>query len=376
MLLPYAIKHRQGPYAFKQTKIKAVIALLAFVALCGLSCGKRRPPQPPSERVSQRVDLSGFQRGSNVVLSWKMPARNVGKGSVANISRADIYRLAEPVGAPLTLSEEEFASRSVLIATVPINDADFGLKTVSFRDHLEFAGQAARLRYSVRLANASGQKAAFSNFVILEPVSRVAAAPASLTASVSQEAITLSWSPSTENVDKSIPVNLLGYYVYRSTSEKEPAKLLTTTPVLRTTYRDELFQFGKNYFYFVRAVSAGTEATPIESDESNIVSVKPVDTFPPSPPAAITLAAGQGVISIFFAVNPETDIAGYSIYRSTDPDLEFGKWQPLTTELLTRNTFQDETVESGKRYYYYLTATDTSGNVSQPSVVVSETAPQ
>jgi len=177
MLTGRLIKQQSSSARFKRLASKAPIALLALVLLASLSCGKRRPPLPPTERVSQRVELSGFQRGNTVVLSWKMPARNAGKGSVLNISRADIYRLAEPANAPLVLSEEDFASRSILIATVPITDLDFALKTITFRDQLQFAGQAARLRYSVRLANASGQKAAFSNFLLIEPVARVAAAP-------------------------------------------------------------------------------------------------------------------------------------------------------------------------------------------------------
>ena len=375
MLIFPRVKQVAPHRCIKRVRLSALLALLAFVLLGSLSCGKRRPPIPPTERVNQRVELSGFQRGSTVVLSWKMPGRNAGKGSVLNISRADIYRLAEPANSPLVLSEEEFASRSILIATVPITDKDFGLRTITYRDQLQFAGQAARIRYSVRLANASGQKAAFSNFLLVEPIARVAGPPTSLSADVSQEAITLNWAPPVENVDKTSPPNILGYYVWRSTSETEPAKLLTQTPLTSTTYRDEFFVFGKRYHYFVRTVSAGTESVPIESEESNIVDITPVDTFAPSAPAAITLAAGQGIISIFFAVNPEKDIAGYKIYRSTDPDLAKDKWELLTPELLKTNTFQDTRVESGKRYYYFLTATDTVGNVSQLSEVVSEAAP-
>ena len=375
MLIPEPIKRWAALLNLKHLMWKAPIALLAFVMLSSLSCGKRRPPVPPAERVQQRVELSGFQRGSNIVLSWKLPARNVGKGSVQNISRADIYRLAEPAGAQLTLSEEEFASKSVLIATVPITDKDFGLKTISFQDRLELIDQPARLRYSVRLANASGQKAAFSNFVVIEPIPRVASAPSSLSAVVSQDAVTLSWTVPTSNIDKSTPLNLLGFYVYRSTSQNEPAKLLTKSPVTGTTYRDEFFEFGKQYYYFVRSVSASTEAIPIESDESNVLKVTPIDTFPPSPPSAITLAAGQNIISIFFAVNLEKDIAGYKIYRSEDPNLAKDQWTLLTPELLKTNTFQDRSVQSGKRFYYYLTATDTSGNVSERSEIVSEIVP-
>ena len=37
--------------------------------------------------------------------------------------------------------------------------------------------------------------------------------------------------------------------------------------------------------------------------------------------------------------------------------------------------FQDERVESGKTYYYYLTAVDQAGNVSPPSEVASEKVP-
>jgi fibronectin type 3 domain-containing protein len=145
--------------------------------------------------------------------------------------------------------------------------------------------------------------------------------------------------------------------------------------VTDTKFADSFFEFGKNYYYFVRAVSVGSGAIPVESQESNIINIRPVDTFPPSPPAAITLAAAPNNISIFFAVNPEKDIAGYKIYRSTDPDQDKSQWALLTPQLLPTNTFQDAKIESGRTYYYYITATDKAGNVSEPSEVVKETAP-
>ncbi len=304
-----------------------------------------------------------------------MPARNARKGTVTNISRADIYRLAEPLNAPLQLSEEEFANRSTLIAALAITDADFGSKTLSYKDTLEFAGQAARLRYAIRFVNASGQKAAFSNAHLVEPTSKVAANPGALAAEASQDAIRLRWLPSQSNIDGSTPSSLLGYNVYRSTSSKDPGKLLNKTPVTAAGFDDEFFEFGKEYYYFVRAVSVGTQAEPIESSESNIVKFKAVDTFAPTAPASITVAAAPTTISIFWAVNIEKDVVGYNIYRSEDKDLPKDKWTLLTSELLKTNTFQDTKVESGKTYYYYLTATDKFSNVSDASDVVSETVP-
>ena len=359
----------------KQLRFKAPLAVLTIAFLIGFGCGKRKPPLPPTERVLQKVEITAFQRGDGIILSWKMPARNAATGSILNISRADIYRLAEPPDSPLALSEEEFASRSVLIAALKIDNADFGLKTMSFTDKLEFAGQPVRLRYALRFVNASGQKAGYSNFLIVEPAANIASHPTDLTTEVTQEAINLSWSPPLGNVSGTGPVNLLGYNVYRSGSEKEPAKLLNKTPVTDPRFADRVFEFDKDYFYFVRAVSVGGEGTPTESLESNIVKVVPRDVFPPTAPDAITLGATPTSISIFFANNPESDIAGYRIYRSMDPNADKSTWTLLTTELLTTNTFQDVNVETGKTYYYYLTATDKAGNVSEPSSVVSETIP-
>jgi hypothetical protein len=343
--------------------------------LTGLSCGKRKPPLPPKERVVQRVEITGFQRGNQVILSWKMPEKNAPQGSTMNISRADVYRLAEPLSSPQNLSEEEFATRSTLVATLNIRDSDFDSKTLSYTDTLQFAGQAARLRYAIRFVNAAGQKAAFSNFFLLEPAARIASSPTSLAASVTQNAIELDWEAPTTNVDGSTPVRLLGYNIYRSGSDQVPGKLLNKTPVTDTAYDDEFFEFDKPLFYFVRAVSVGTGGEPVESGESNILRVLPTDTFPPSAPSAITLAATPNTISIFFATNPEKDVVGYRIHRSEDKDLDRSRWQLLTPELLTTNTFQDAKVESKKTYHYYLTAVDKAGNVSPASDVVSESVP-
>lgn len=359
----------------ENAKYVAALCAVTVVVVSGFGCGKRKPPTPPKERVLQRVEIEGFQRGNQIILSWKMPAHNAPKGSVQNISRADIYRLAEPMSAPLVLSEEEFANRSTLIAAMPIGSTDFGAKQISYKDTLEFAGQAARLRYAIRFVNDSGQKAAFSNALLVEPTSKVAANPTSLTAEASQDAIKLKWTPSPANIDGSAPPSILGYNVYRSTSTTEPGKLITRTPVTASAFDDDFFEFGKEYYYFVRAVSVGTQAEPIESAESNVVRFKAVDTFAPAAPTSITVAASPTTISLFWALNIEKDVVGYRIYRAEDRGLQKDKWMLLTPELLKTNTWQDTKVESGKTYYYYLTAADKFGNISDASEVVVDTAP-
>ena len=362
------------------TNKQKALYLIFFAVLAVAGCGKRRPPLPPVERVQQRTELlSGAQRGNQVTLSWPAPLRNAPDRSVQSIRRIDVYRLAEKPTAPLPLTEEEFAARSTLIGSVTYDEIQTAGETLTYTDTLELAGQPTRLRYAVRYVNASGQRAAFSNFLLIEPSVRIAHPP-TLTSTgkeLSESAITITWTPPTANIDGSTPVNLLGYNVYRvdegqSQSGETP---LNSALVSGTQFADQNFKFGENYQYFVRSVSLGTEGAQVESLNSNSLSIAPRDTYAPSAPTAITIAAAPGRLSIFFPANPEGDVAGYTIYRSTDPDLPKDRWTKLTTTLLERTTFQDENVESGKRYYYYLTATDRAGNVSSASEVVSEVVP-
>lgn len=339
------------------------------------ACGKRGAPLPPVEKIQQRATITGFQQGNQVFLTWTMPVRNAAAGDTLYINRVDVYRLVEPVNVDLSLSEEDFAARSTLIASVPVTEKDFPKNQLSYTDKLEFAGQPARLRYAVRFVNASGQKAAFSNFILIEPTAKIAENPTNLSGKIEQQAILLSWNAPEANIDKTKPANILGYNLYRTEAGVSNPRLLNKTPINDTYYSDSFFEFERKYSYFVRSVSLGNDGEPVESSNSNILEIVPKDVFPPSPPAAITIAAAPNNISLFFATNPEKDVIGYLVYRTTNPDLERSEWENLTPDLIQTNTFQDTKVESGKIYYYYLTATDKYGNVSLPSDTVFETAP-
>jgi hypothetical protein len=360
-------------------KVSLLFAFCLLTFAFSNACGKRRPPQPPVERVPQRTELlSGAQRGNQVILSWPAPQRNAPDSSVQSIRRIDIYRLAEKPDDPLPLTEEEFAARSTLIGTVTYETIQNSGDTITYIDTLELAGQPTRLRYALRYGNASGQRASFSNFLLIEPAASIAEPPTlQAPAEESETAITIRWQPPKSNIDGSTPVNLLGYNVYRvSPSQTEVGQVpLNSALVSATLYADKNFQFGDQYNYLVRSVSLGTGGAQVESLNSNVVAVAPRDIYPPSAPTSLTVAAAPGRLSLFFPANPERDVAGYNIYRSTDPDLPRGQWTKLNDALVTRTTFQDEKVEAGKKYYYYLTAVDNAGNSSAPSEVVSETVP-
>ncbi len=356
--------------AFKQ------LILLLVLIIPFSSCGKRKPPLPPVERVVQRAEVNGRQIGDRVDLYWKMPARNVGPGNTLSINRVDVYRLAERLDEPLSLTEAEFAARSTLIGSIPISDSDFGLKEKVFSDKIQILGQAARLRYVVRFVNPAGQKAAFSNFFLIEPAANVAGSPADIRARATQDAVVVEWSAPGVNLDGSVPANIIGYNVYRTT-DKPGAKvsLLNPKPVTQTRFEDRAFEFGTQYRYFVRTISLGRNAESVESYSSETAELTPVDVFKPRPPEALTIAASPSVISIFFAFNLEPDVIGYRIYRTTDPSMDKKRWEFVSEDVMEANTFQDKNVVPGVVYYYFAVAVDSAGNVSDPSDVISETAP-
>jgi hypothetical protein len=344
------------------------------------ACGKRRPPLPPVERVPQRTELlSGVQRGNRVILSWPAPRRNAPDDSVQSIRRVDIYRLAEGVDDPLPLTEEEFSSRATLIGSVSNEEIQAAKETLSYADELTLR-EPLRLRYAVRYVNAANQRASFSNFLLIEPAASVSQPPVvEQTPEVTQNAVVLRWQAPAANVDNTTPVNLLGYNVYRAAaSQNQPAQTpLNPRPITATSFADQSFANGEDYVYVVRAVSLGTGGEPVESLNSNAVTATPKDIFPPAPPTGVTAAAASPPlrVSIFFAASADRDVAGYDVYRSEDENLPKAQWTKLNKTPLDRTTFQDDAVQSGKKYCYYATATDAAGNVSQPSDVYCETTP-
>lgn len=368
------------PFECVTLRVFASLFLLAVVGLAVTGCGKRRPPLPPIESVQQRTELlSGAQRGNQVILSWPAPRRNAPDSSVQSIRRIDVYRLAEKPNAPLPLTEDEFSAKSTLIGSVTYEQIQNAGETLTYIDRLELAGQPTRLRYAINYVNAAGQRAAFSNFLLIEPAARIAQPPSIIATGKenTEEGVVIRWQPPAANIDGSTPLNLLGYNIYRiDESQTDSGQTPINNALLTATqYVDKSARFGETYRYVVRSVSLGTEGAQVESLNSNILAVPRPDTFAPSAPSALSIVAAPGRISIFFAANPEPDVAGYNIYRSIDENLAKERWTKLNTTLLTRTTFQDERVEPGKRYYYYLIAVDQAGNISTASEVVSEVVP-
>ena len=355
-------------FVFAKIPKKFAFIILAFCLLLSSSCGKRRPPVPPARRAAINL-LTADQQGNQVVLKITLPA------SQEAIKQISVYRLNELTDSPNFLSEDEFSSRATVIAVLNIQSNEAG-QSVFFNDVLSTPMRSIRLRYAVRFVFEDGRRSAFSNFFLIEPNFRVSVQPNLLPALVRQDAIQLEWQKPEANIDQTKPANIIGYNVYRKiVDEKQEFQLINPRLLSETKFADQNFEFGINYQYFVRAVTVGSAGQPIESANSNVITVNPRDTFPPAAPQGLTIAAAPGRLSLFFAANNESDVVGYNIYRSTDEKIPIRQWQKLNQTLITATTYQDLSVESGQRYFYYLIAVDKAGNSSAPSEIVSEIAP-
>ena len=363
--------------------IGKVILALSLMTIGGIfvSCGKRRPPIPPTRSVAGNY-LSAAQRGNAVLLKITIPPQTRG------LKQISVYRLNEALNSQSPLSEDDFASKSTLIGVADALSKS-GSNSVYYNDQLSNTATANRLRYAVRLVFADGRRSALSNFLMIEPIFRIPLPPVLAPLRVSQSRIQLEWQKPAANLDSSQPANVVGYNVYRveempsaQNSERQQQSLqpLNSAPVTEPSFNDSTFRFGNSYRYFIRAVSSSSSGNAagnaqIESQDSNAQAVIPQDTFAPIAPQNLTIAAAPGRLSLFFAANSEPDLAGYLIYRSGDQNIPLAQWQKLTSGPLSTNTFQDTAVESGQKYFYYLRAVDQAGNISEPSEIVSETAP-
>src|SRR6185312_10437841 len=143
-----------------------------------------------------------------------------------------------------------FATRSTLVGSVTYDEIKKGGEVLTYADTLELAGEPTRLRYAVRYVNAAGQRAGFSNFLLLEPAARIALPPVIIATGkeVSEDTITISWQPPTANIDGSTPVNLLGYNIYRlSDTDGELLQPINDSLISVTQYRDQNFKPGETY---------------------------------------------------------------------------------------------------------------------------------
>ena len=212
---------------------------------------------------------------------------------------------------------------------------------------------------------------------------------------LTENAIRLKWSNPTRTTAGEPSGAIQEYHVYRGeldpetaeAAKKDPRKGTWKTPLIQiarttiTEYQDLGFDYGKTYAYLVRS-AIQVQGTLLESGDSPLVVLTPKDTFPPGAPQGLVAAVLPGesgaaqVVDLSWSINLETDLAGYRVYRS---EQEGTRGEVLTRELLLTPAYRDNSVKTGKKYWYSVTAMDKADNESaasmQAAVEVTQPSP-
>ncbi|HKX31371.1 MAG TPA: fibronectin type III domain-containing protein [Blastocatellia bacterium] len=354
-----------------------IVLFLGFSVLAAPGCGKVGDPLPPIPRAPLVIDeLSVSQQGANMVLSIPI----VRTPRSPKLQRIDIYRLIETTDAPLGLPQDAFSTRATIVNSIEGGELPLTRSVTSVDDALDLRSGApnTRYRYAVRLVTSSGVAADFSNYALITPLFDLSMPPTDLKAEQRENEIEITWSAPNGNENGTTPANVAGYNIYRQTPDAPgPPVKLTPQPLSELRYVDRSFQFGTAYRYIVRPLSTlsgnSSLVNAIEGNPSAPLNHIPVDSFPPVAPTPITIASIGAMVSLYWPLNSEPDVAGYNIYRTDNEQAAPDKWVKLNPQLYKTASFRDDRVEVGKQYYYQITAVDAYGNESPRSATVSET---
>lgn len=171
----------------------------------------------------------------------------------------------------------------------------------------------------------------------------------------------LSWSASPAS-------DLAGYFVYRISTVGGEFLRVNPTSITETTYADTGLTDGIRYRYRITAAdTSGNQSAP-----STDVDGVPTDVTPPAVPTGVVVAdpATSDQLDLSWTPNTETDLAGYTLYRSRSPQ---GPWEKLGMIKAGLSVARDGWLSLGTAYFYRITAVDSTGNESEPSGVMAGT---
>lgn len=358
---------------------------MAF-AFCALACalgiaGCAAPGDPTPRRplVPLAVaDLAVHQFGNAFQLSFSLPTRSTDREALAEHPAIEIYRADLPPGS---IPAKQTVWR--LAYAIPSAQVDQYLKGghFEFRDPLtaeDFArvpGSSAA--YKIRARAVRARASADSNIAVVK-IYPAPDPPRDVQVETTESALVAQWTV----VPSPAGAASLTYRIYRGVpepGETEAPQNISQTKLKSpleldgsssdAEYHDLHFQFGTTYVYTVRAV-AQYGGDSVESADSAPVLVTPRDIFPPATPLGVESAVipaspqSRAFVELSWSIGTEEDLAGYFVYRSESEATPGARINP---ETLPSPAFRDVSVESGKRYYYRVSAVDRAGNESPMS---------
>ena len=370
---PRGRRFARRPAAHSRNLLFLLLAALGFLP----GCGVQSPPQPPRiERPAQIKDLRAGQTGRTFHLEFTLPALATDGERLSKPVELEIFRAAAPPGgtpAPPSTSGAPWARvlPRDLGRYLRKGKVDYPI-AFSAQEYPQQMGSTFSFSVVALTRGFRGHPRASAPSNVAQAKLLDASQPVSnLAVQATQAALELSWPAPDKTLLGRPAANLAAYRIYGSSTGKPGTfQLIAETKVPR--FADPDFQFGKAYYFQVRAVSAlGSDRA--ESEPSATAEITPRDIFPPSVPQRLTAIYTAGAVDLLWSANTDVDLAGYNVYRKTAG----GEFARLNPQLVSTPIFHDTSVAPGRNYEYAVAAVDLSGNESAQSkpVEVSTSLP-
>jgi fibronectin type 3 domain-containing protein len=213
-------------------------------------------------------------------------------------------------------------------------------------------------RYIVRAVDLAGREGAAGDAITVRPFDdSPPSVPANVVTEPGDGQVRLAWRMSPE-------LNVVGYYVERSTGLDQPFERMVAepVPVSSPTWLDAAVRGGTQYFYRVIAINEhGRESRP-----SNAISALPFDHTPPEPPVDVAASARGRSVEVRWSPSPSDDVQGYHVYRGeVDGELVRLTTRPVPATEFVDTGFGNDGLRAGGRYIIRVAAVDHSLNESE-----------
>jgi hypothetical protein len=156
-----------------------------------------------------------------------------------------------------------------------------------------------------------------------------------------------------------------GYRIYYGTSSGVYQGMEDAGNLLQYPLSNLPLQEKTTYYFVAKAYNDVGESSP-----SNEVSWYSPDSTPPSPPLSLSQQIISGNVQLSWTANTESDLKGYNIYQGTSTGI-----YNTPTPLGKVTTYTISGLTQGKKYFFTITAVDTSSNESGYSNEVNATIP-
>jgi hypothetical protein len=378
----------------------------AFLAVI-TGCASPAPPQAPSLNLPEPAkDLTATRISDEVSLHWTTPEQTTSHTNIKGSITAEICRTASAPSAPCTA-----------IARIAVKPGPS--QTTDSLPAALIASAPALLTYRVQLFNSANRSAGPSNDAFA-PAGSAPPPLQPLRAPPTRNRNQLEWTPTSspafiELIRQSLnpdgtpilpapkspkpsanpiakkPAQKPAPAPNPSTPSAIPTSNTPTEVKLRTPTSstdpggtlDQTAEKNSTYRYTAQRVLTVTltgHALQLHSSISQPITLTLRDIFPPRVPTGLEAVPGgltptDRSIDLSWNPNPETDLAGYYVYRQ---DIDSSGAVAATATRLNSSpvvgpAYRDQTAIPGRRYAYRVSAVDQANNESPLSEAVEET---